>query len=181
MRRKVVLPDAAAGQWLLFREPEVVLVAHDVAGVLPVLSRAEQRVTRERLYAAGFLCYEAAPAFDAAFSARTGGALPLVVLGLFREPERRHRLPGTGAGGRPLPEWAFTGSRERYLASLGRIREEIRRGNTYQVNFTVRQRAAGVDDPWELFLATASDAPFAAFIDLGEFSILSASPELFFD
>ena len=181
MLRQAVLRDDAAGHWLLFDRPEEVLVAHDVSDVVRVLTEAEERVAKEGLHAAGFLGYEAAAAFDEAFSARTGGALPLVVLGLFREPERRHRLPGTGAGGRPLPEWAFTGSREGYLASLGRIRDEIRRGNTYQVNFTVRQRAAGVDYPWELFLATASDAPFAAFIDLGEFSILSASPELFFD
>jgi para-aminobenzoate synthetase / 4-amino-4-deoxychorismate lyase len=181
MLRKVVLRDAAAGQWLLFHEPEEVLVAHDIADVLPLLSRAGQRVTRERLYAAGFLSYEAAPAFDAAFVTRTGGALPLVVLGLFREPERRQRLPPAHVAPRSLPEWEFTGSRERYLSSLGRIKDEIRRGNTYQVNHTVRQKAGGVEDPWGLFLATAVDAPFAAFIDLTGFSILSASPELFFD
>src|SRR5690606_25607385 len=166
MRRKVVLPDAAAGQWLLFREPEEVLVAHNVADVLPALSRAEQRVTRERLYAAGFFSYEAAPAFDAAFVTRTGGALPLVVLGLFRDPERRERLPTGSSARRPLPEWAFTGARDRYLSSLGRIKTEIQSGNTYQVNHTVRQEAGGVDDPWDFFVATAIDAPFAAFIEL---------------
>lgn len=181
MLRKVVLRDAAAGQWLLFREPEVVLVAHDVADVLPVLSRAEQRVTRERLYAAGFLSYEAAPAFDAAFVTRTGGALPLVVLGLFHEPERHENLPAASVARGPLPEWKFTGSRERYLSSLGRIKREIASGNTYQVNHTVRQEARGVDDPWSFFRATAIDAPFAAFIELANFSILSASPELFFE
>src|SRR5690606_17207606 len=123
----------------------------------------------------------AAPAFDAAFVTRTAGALPLVVLGLFREPERRHSLPQTDAAPRLLPEWEFTGSRERYLSSIGRIKDEIRRGNTYQVNHTVRQQAGGVEDPWGLFMATAIDAPFAAFLDLTGFSILSASPELFFD
>jgi para-aminobenzoate synthetase/4-amino-4-deoxychorismate lyase len=166
MLRKVVLRDAAAGQWLLFHAPEEVLIAHDVVDVMPVLSRAEQRVTQERLHAAGFLCYEAAPAFDAAFVTRAGGALPLVVLGLFREPERRQCLPHMNAAPRLLPEWEFTGSRERYLSSIGRIKDEIRRGNTYQVNHTVRQKADHVADPWALFLATAIDAPFAAFIDL---------------
>src|SRR5690606_39810897 len=112
MLRKVVLRDAAAGQWLLFREPEVVLVAHDVADVLPVLSRAEQRVTRERLYAAGFLSYEAAPAFDAAFVTRTVGALPLGVLGLFHEPERRENLPAAGVGRGPRPGGTLAGCRE---------------------------------------------------------------------
>src|SRR5690606_36729459 len=57
----------------------------------------------------------------------------------------------------------------------------IQSGNTYQVNYTVRQTAEGVEDPWELFLATATDAPFAAFVELMDWSILSASPELFFD
>ena len=181
MLRKVVLRDAAAGQWLLFHEPEEVLVAHDIADVLPVLSRAERRVTRERRYAAGFLSYEAAPAFDAALVTRTGGALPLAVLGIFRQPERYERLPTESVARRPLPEWQFTGSRELYLSNLRRIKREIESGNTYQVNHTVRQEAGGVEDPWSLFLATSTDAPFAAFIDLANFSILSASPELFFE
>ena len=47
MLRKVVLRDAAAGQWLLFHAPEEVLIAHDVVDVMPVLSRAEQRVTQQ--------------------------------------------------------------------------------------------------------------------------------------
>lgn len=182
MIRQIVLRDDAAGEWLLFQEPEEVLVARDVASVLPALRKAEQRVTEEHLYAAGFVSYEAAPAFDPAFITRTGGALPLVVLGLFREPARRSRLaPAGDASPRPLPEWTFTGSRERYLSSIDRIKKEIESGNAYQVNHTVRQRASGVDNPWGLFLATASDAPFAAFIDCTGFSVVSASPELFFE
>lgn len=181
MLLQVVLRDHAAGQWLLFREPEEVLVAHDVADVLPVLLSAEQGVTNKRFHAAGFVSYEAAPAFDAAFTTRSGGTLPLVVMGLFREPERRQSLPTAGAARKPLPEWRFTGSRERYLSSLEKIRSEIQSGNTYQVNHTVRQTANGVEDPWGLFLATALDAPFAAFIEFADLAILSASPELFFE
>jgi para-aminobenzoate synthetase / 4-amino-4-deoxychorismate lyase len=181
MLRKVVLREEAAGVWLVFEEPEEVLVARDLADVLPVLHRAEQRVKEEKLHAAGFVSYEAAPALDSALRTRTGGSLPLVCLGLFRRPERSSRLPAADGPSPPLPRWRFTAARQEYLSALGRIKAEIRSGNTYQVNYTVRQRADDVDDPWALFLATAADAPFAAFIDCDEFALVSASPELFFE
>jgi para-aminobenzoate synthetase/4-amino-4-deoxychorismate lyase len=45
----------------------------------------------------------------------------------------------------------------------------------------MRRHKAFSGDPWELFTGFASDAPYAAFIDLEEYAICSASPELFFD
>ena len=60
------------------------------------------------------------------------------------------------------------------------IRNQIELGNCYQVNYTIRLAAEGVDDPWQLFLQIASRARFGAFLELSDFSIVSASPELFF-
>jgi para-aminobenzoate synthetase/4-amino-4-deoxychorismate lyase len=180
MLRKVVLRDAAAGEWLIFAGPEEVCVALDPADVPDALAKTCRRVEEEQLYAAGFVCYEAAAAFDPALVTHGHGPLPLVCFGLFRKPERVDQLPESAASG-PGYEWNFTGSREDYLETIARIRLEIEAGNTYQVNYTIRQRAKDVQDPWQLFLATAADAPYAAYIDCVDHAILSASPELFFE
>ena len=181
MLQKVVLRDASAGEWLIFTDPEQVLVASDIPDVLVRLEETERRVQEGRLFAAGFLSYEAAPAFDSALTTQAHGALPLLCLGLFREPERLADLPGTDVAARALPEWTISGTRERYLANIGRIKEQIQAGNTYQVNYTVRQCATDIRDPWALFLAIATDAPYAAYIQCANHAVVSASPELFFD
>ena len=180
MLQKVVLRDAAAGEWLVFAGPEEVCVARNHADVLGVLAKTSRRVEEEQLYAAGFVCYEAAAAFDPALITRDQGALPLVCLGLFRKPERVAHVPASGTPG-PGYVWSFTGGREDYLETIAEIKLEIEAGNTYQVNYTVRQHAKGVQDAWDLFLSTAKDAPYAAYLDCADHTIVSASPELFFE
>jgi para-aminobenzoate synthetase/4-amino-4-deoxychorismate lyase len=178
--QKLVLRDASSGEWLVFGSPEDVCLARDRAEVAGAVSRACRLVEDEQLYAAGFVCYEASAAFDPALVTHPGGPLPLVCLGLFRAPERLDRLPDAGTPG-PRHAWAFVGTRQEYLAAIAAIKVEIAAGNTYQVNYTVRQRADGIQDAWDLFLTTASDAPYAAYIECGDHAIVSASPELFFE
>ena len=74
----------------------------------------------------------------------------------------------------------MTTSRAEYVDNLSAIKRQIELGNTYQINYTVRQRAANIINPLELFSRTASDAPYAAFIECQDHAIVSASPELFF-
>jgi para-aminobenzoate synthetase/4-amino-4-deoxychorismate lyase len=180
MLQKVVLRDAAAGVWLIFAGPKEVYVARNQADVPDVLARTCRRVEEEQLYAAGFVCYEASAAFDTALVTHGQGTLPLVCFGLFGRPERVAHLPESAAPGHGH-EWTFTGTREDYLERIEGIKLEIAAGNTYQVNYTIRQHAKDVHDPWGLFLAIAADAPYAAYIDCVDHAIVSASPELFFE
>lgn len=181
MLRQIVLRDATAGQWLTFSRPVEVLAAHEPGEVLAVVEQAERRVQEDRLFAAGFLSYEAAPGFDRAYVTKPHGGFPLVCLGLFRAPAQASALPPpTGAATSGSP-WRFSGSREDYLGKIAFIRRQIAAGNTYQVNYTVRQQASGMEEAWDLFLDTAADAPYAAFIDCDDFVVVSASPELFFE
>ncbi len=181
MLHKVVLRDPAAAQWMVFTNPVDVLHTHDVNDVVSVIEQAEQRVSTEDLYATGFLSYEAAPAFDAAFVTRDPGPLPLVCLGLFRQPERLDQLPLCATNDRTALDWKIAIERDRYCENVAEIRRQIAMGNTYQVNYTVRRLAAPVDDTWALFQAIATDSPYAAYIEADRFAIVSASPELFFE
>ena len=73
-------------EWLSFRKPVTTLVGNEPADVLPIFQEIDS-ATERGLYAAGFLSYEAAPAFDAAMRVRPATELPLVWFGLFEKPE----------------------------------------------------------------------------------------------
>ncbi len=177
MLRRIVLRDREG--FLEYREPLEILVAQTASEVLPVLEQAERRVQDEGLHAAGYVSYEAAPAFDPAFVTRPRGRLPLACFGLFRAPRELPGLPAAGA--LPRAGWRMSIGRDAYRAKIEAIRRQIAAGNTYQVNFTARQLAEDVTDPWQLFLAMATDAPYAACVECADHTIVSASPELFFE
>ena len=69
---RAVLRDAATRQWRLFERPVELVVAFQLSEVIPALERIE-RATAEGLHAAGFIAYEAAPAFDVSGSAAVEG------------------------------------------------------------------------------------------------------------
>jgi para-aminobenzoate synthetase/4-amino-4-deoxychorismate lyase len=146
---------------------------------MPLLTEVQQLVERDGLYAAGLIGYEAAPAFDSALRTRSATAFPFACFGIFGPPAILTALP---AAGQPSgnPTWHPSVSREEYGAAIARIKNHIAAGDTYQVNYTLRQWSAFREDPWEFFLKTCADARYGAFVDAGPFSICSASPELFF-
>ena len=68
-----------------------------------------------------------------------------------------------------------------YLDAVNRVRDYIYAGDIFQANLSQRFEAALVESPWDLYrrLRTRNPAPFAAFIELPECAVLSASPERF--
>jgi para-aminobenzoate synthetase component 1 len=76
---------------------------------------------------------------------------------------------------------ASTFSRAGFLAAVRRAQSYIRAGDIYQVNLSQRLSVETNLTPWELFLrlSKASPAPYAAFLDAGDFQIASSSPESF--
>lgn len=167
-------------RWLVFRRPVQVLQAAALPEVLGVLRQAEQAVEAERLHAAGFISYEAAPACDKALRVQPGSATPLAWFGLYRAPEAAAEL-GDGEEF-TIGSWQPAIPRERYIRAIAQIKEQIAQGYTYQVNFTFPLHAAFAGDPWGLFvrLARAQRGRYAAYVDTGRHVICSASPELFF-
>jgi len=70
---------------------------------------------------------------------------------------------------------------EEYRRAVLRIQDEIRAGHVYQVNLTYRCDAPYRGDPVEVMerLIARDDPPYAAYVDGGDFQVISASPELF--
>ena len=71
--------------------------------------------------------------------------------------------------------------REEYLSMVRRAQEYVAAGDIYQVCLAHRFSAEFADDPWPLYLALreASPSPHAAYLRLGDETILSSSPECF--
>ncbi|HXD86879.1 MAG TPA: aminodeoxychorismate synthase component I [Urbifossiella sp.] len=84
----------------------------------------------------------------------------------------------------PLPGFPGVTSnfdRAGYEAAVAKVVDYIRAGDCYQVNLSQRLLAPLREHPLELYarLRHLNPAPFAAYFDLGDFQILSASPERF--
>jgi len=163
----------------VFADPLEIVVAHTLDEVRPAMRRIDAARLAGR-YAAGVVSYEAAPAFDAAFRTRAPGDLPLLCFGIFdRTADDVWRR---AAGSFARPDWKLDTGEADFCTDIETIRAAIRRGDTYQVNYTVRTTSQLDGDDFayyeQLRLAQASD--YCAYLDLGRFRLLSASPELFF-
>mgnify|MGYP001138963021 CR=1 FL=1 len=89
--------------------------------------------------------------------------------------------PGPAAGGYQVGPPASNFTREAYLAAVRRIRDYIRQGDVYQVNLSQRFAFPFRGDPYALFLQlfARNPAPFFAYLNGGDFVILSTSMERF--
>lgn len=173
---EIVLRDGDS--WLHFANPQRIIIAKQLHDVLPALRKIEDAVN-DGFYAAGFLSYESAPAFDAAHLTRSSSGFPLLWFGLYPQP-RLISLPQP-ASPKPALTWSPTVSRDTYNSAIERIKNQIADGRTYQVNYTMRLQTDFKADAWNFFLHLAqSQNNHAAYIDMGRFVVASASPELFF-
>tara|TARA_B100000686_G_scaffold333188_1_gene398841 strand:- start:976 stop:2700 length:1725 start_codon:yes stop_codon:yes gene_type:complete len=178
MLADIVLPSPQSSDWLLFNEPIELFQTKSKSEVVSMLKEVEGRVKKDRLFAAGFVSYEAASGFDSQLETKDPGTMPLVFFGLYRSPRIISRPVTT----QPPPSilWEnMTGSSD-YGAALQFIKREIAKGNTYQVNHTVRLRAAAVS-PWDFFCHVLGGGKYSSYIDTESFSVVSSSPELFFN
>ncbi len=175
----VVLRDEAWKTWLHFTSPCEIVTTNRIDDILPLLRILEEKVAHDKLYAAGFISYEAAPAFDPSLPAKIDKEFPLLWFGLFKQADEITLPPSDRSHDAFIP-WQPSITQEEYRTCLGKIRKFIRDGDTYQVNFTYRLQAKTDRDPWQLFLHIAGDEPpFAAFLETDDWAICSASPELF--
>lgn len=178
-----LLRDGPGGEWLYYHSPHEIIEASRLDQVLPGLALVEARV-QEGLHAAGFVSYEASPAFDPKLKTHPLIDFPLLWFGLYTEPQRLARLPEPPSDeSLPRLDWRHNLSHPEYDAAIAHIKEYIARGDTYQVNYTMRLRTLFDGDAWALFLrlAAAQNAGYAAYLNMGRYLLGSASPELFFE
>ncbi|MBC7878709.1 MAG: aminodeoxychorismate synthase component I [Anaerolineales bacterium] len=175
-------------EWLHFTNPHCIISATSIDNVRDSLREVERLVNANNWHAAGFVSYEAAPAFDNALHVRVTSDFPLVWFGLYSEPQTlktsdvfTHRALREDIGNLIPLNWRASIERESYNAAIEKIKDHIAHGRTYQVNYTMRLNSEFKNKEWELFLnLTQNQNKYAAYIDTGSNVICSASPELFF-
>ncbi|MCY7285197.1 MAG: aminodeoxychorismate synthase component I [Cyanobacteria bacterium CAN_BIN43] len=172
----VILHDVQSQSWLEFRNPIAIFTAHTAEQVLPLLETLQQQIDQHQLYAAGFLSYEASPAFDPAFTVKPT-SFPLAWFGLYLKPESI-KLPPPALS--QSLHWTPSINQSQYQQAFDSVKHYIRQGLTYQVNLSFRLKAQFQQHPWQYFNQLAQNAQYGAFIETPDWAICCASPELFF-
>ncbi|MFH2055829.1 MAG: aminodeoxychorismate synthase component I [bacterium] len=166
----------------MFENPLEIIEVSRLSELISRLKRVEHAVEREGLYAVGMIAYEAAAAFDPGLSVRDDNSdFPLLWFGLYKQPCHVD-LPQPTTDTPPRVDWLPSITEPEYRQAFQRIKEHIRAGDSYQVNYTYRLRAQFAADPWDYFLrlVAAQRHTLGAYLDTGSWAIASASPELYF-
>src|SRR5690625_2508865 len=80
-----------AQQPIQFINPIQILTAHTVQEVIPCLEHIQQKVSKG-YYAAGYLSYEASPAFNQDFPVKQKNTMPLLWFGIFQKAIKSEQI-----------------------------------------------------------------------------------------
>lgn len=177
--------------WWQFGNPHRVILTEKLEDVHKGLEEVESLVNDHGWIAAGFVSYEAAPAFDPSLQVIPSSGFPLIWFGLYDTPQVLETTKlFKDFGSLVSLNWRPDIEKEIYNNAIQTVKDRIAQGMTYQVNYTMRLKADFDTDKrmetdlqaWNLFTHLArSQNKYAAYIDLGDWAICSASHELFFD
>ncbi|MGI2327267.1 aminodeoxychorismate synthase component I [Planococcus sp. YIM B11945] len=167
-------------QPLVFANP-VNILQTDRLEAIPRLMADVEKALQAGFYAAGYVSYEAAPAFNSNMAVQQNPKLPLVWFGIFKEPAPLAE-EFESSGEYAVSDWQMASSTSHYKSGIKQIKQAIEEGDTYQINYTERLHARfqGDDRAFYRQLTRNQQAGYSAYMNLGNTRILSASPELFF-
>ena len=177
----VLFEDARdGGRAMLFDAPEEIIVAREASEVDEAFARMEA-ASRRGLHLAGYAGYELGYALEGKFAAQhtPSSPTPLLLFGAFANPrpfvsardEAETRIALT-------PAW----SQEEYAGRFQKCRDYIFAGDVYQINLTFPLYGRYEGDPLALYGALRKRQPVAygGVVALGEETVVSLSPEVFF-
>lgn len=177
--------------WWQFGNPHRVILTEKLEDVRKGLEEVESLVNEHGWTAAGFVSYEAAPAFDPSLQVIPSSGFPMLWFGLYDAPHVLETPKLFKDFGSPVSlNWRPDIEKEIYNNAIQTVKDRIAQGMTYQVNYTMRLKADFDTDKrmemdlqaWNLFTHLArSQNKYAAYMDIGDWAICSASHELFFD
>lgn len=182
MHHKTIIDFKELKQRLIFTSPIVEIKTRDLSQVQSVLGQVEN-YQKQGYYVVGYLSYEASVAFESSFQVHdrflSGEYLAYFTV---HDKALSEDFP-TSHNPVTMPDrWEELFSQEDYQAAIAHIHDNIRQGNTYQVNHTVRLKSHISEDTEAIYnrLMVEQAAGYNAYIAHDDFSVISASPELFF-
>lgn len=162
----------------IFKDPLHIITTTRPEKVFSCIEKIDQAV-RDGYYVAGYFAYEAASSIYPNTNFQHNDNYPLLWFGVFKEkydgkPINSHSFH--------VSSWKPNLSQQEYHETFNYILEQINKGDTNQVNYTIQMSAKFSGDAYSYYkrLKSAQEANYSAYLSLGEYSILSPSPELFF-
>ncbi len=141
-----------------------------------------QDFTAQKRHIFGYVSYEFGLGIEPSTRHMAKSDLPLLWFAVFDEIETKsfaelNQNDGFAIG-KFNSEWDF----KEYKNQFEKVKSYIENGDIYQANLTFNLTAPFWGSPFALYqkLRDAQPVKYSAFLDLGEFQILSLSPELFF-
>ena len=183
MHKKTVIDFKDFGLRQVFKNPLKELKTKDINEVKPLLAQVEA-YQKEGYYAVGYLSYEASVAFEPKFEVLNGPLMSEYLLYFtIHETVQTEPLPLSYEPVSLPDSWKELTSASEYKEAIQKIHHHIRQGDTYQVNYTVQLSQELKADPLAIYnrLVVEQKAHYNAFIQHDDVSILSISPELFFE
>ena len=171
------------GRALLFDAPKEIIVARDASEVARAFARMEA-ASRAGLHLAGYASYELGYALEPklAASASPESRTPLLLFGAFAAPRAVNQDFGADLPDSRIslqPAWTS----EEYAQRFQKCRDYIFAGDVYQINLTFPLYGRFEGEPLALYRALRKRQPVAygGVVALGGETIVSLSPEVFFD
>ena len=171
----------------LFSDPIAVISCHKLEDVKDAFLELENHISRG-YYAAGFISYEAGFSFEETLGhLKIDSDFPLLWFGIYKKPtifthkEKLDLLKDKG-GSYAINNLHSNISKDKYARDIKKIKDFIKKGKTYQVNYTFKYKFDFSGPIYRLYedLKAKQSVSYSALIKTADHSILSLSPELFF-
>lgn len=174
--------DLASGRSFSLVDLVASFTAHEVDDVIGVLESAAA-ASAQGLWVAGYLSYDAAPAFDPALVSRRDEELPLACFCAYRAITQEEPPTSDHPSSYAISRWSPQIERGEYDKAFAVVHDHIELGDTYQVALTFPLRASFSGDTGALYsdLVSAQRPAYAAHLWHDSTHIVSVSPERFFE
>jgi len=167
-----------------FTDPIDVIKVHNYNEVDKALKKIDF-YSRDH-YLAGYFSYELGYFFEkSSFTVKQKFTYPLIHLAVFKKPtplSAKNKIFDSGTKPFSMRHCRFNYKREEYVDKINCIKEYIRQGQTYQVNFTGKYSFDFSGSAFSLYeeLKRRQIVSYASFCKMGNEYVISLSPELFF-
>ena len=183
MHRKTVIDFRALGERYTFTQPIKELKTRDVSEVSDLLAQVES-YQEQGYYVVGYVSYEAATAFEEKLAVYKAPLLTEYLL-YFTVHDRVETspIPLTYEEVDLPSKWQEETSATDYEKAIAQIHHHLRQGDTYQVNYTVQLKQELSSNPFATYnrMVVEQEAGYNAYVEHDEMTVISMSPELFFE
>ena len=186
----IVIYDSMKQKWLLFTNPKKIYQSNNSLEIPSVLKKIEKHSTEKKLYAVGFISYESSYKFLAIQNKKPASNFPLLWFGIYNQPKELNISIFQKKTNHISIPFQNSISHDDYRLAFKKVKHYISRGQSYQLNYSYRLIANLQSlsySPWDLFIQmiNAQASPlykktYGAYLQLDDWIICCASPELFF-